>query len=326
MDTLSLDTSLFWPKDLDLAGITRSGSVLVVELTSCQRAPRCPECATVSRRVHSRHARQLRDLPCIGYALRLRLTVRRLRCEVADCPKRFFTERLEAFARPYARLTERLRERAVRLAHALGGRLGARLAQSLAMPLSGKTLIRHLLTNAKGPKAVAPPHVIGLDEWAWRRGHRYGTLIVDLERRRLCELLPDRNAASTATWLCAHPTIKIGARDRSGLYAEALANGAAPIRQVADRWHLVRNLRDCLEQVCEAQRPALHRELAAAEPITTPEPMTSLPDAAPPLGRCPSRPTASTRWIELAEAVVKRQMYGRAGFDLLRTRVMPLPS
>lgn len=314
MESVQLDASFFWPDDLDLVSITRKGSVLVVELTSRQRSPRCPSCGVISRRVHSRYTRQLRDLPCIGHALRLVLTVRRLRCEVAECPKRYFTERLADVARPYARMTERLRTLARQVAHALGGRPGAGLGRALKIPLSAKTLIRRLLEVPVAP--VTAPEVIGVDEWAYRRGHRYGTLIVDLERRQLCDLLPDRNAASTADWLRAYPTIKIGARDRSGLYAEALANGAAPIRQVADRWHLVRNLRDCLEQVCESQRPVLQRELSAAAPVIAEVPLPALPEAAPPLGRCPPRPTASKRWAELAEEAVRRHQAGE-GFKTI---------
>lgn len=314
MDTVRLDASLFWPEDLRLVGTALSGSVIIVELESRQRAPRCPSCGTLSRRVHSRYPRQLRDLPCIGHALRLVLTVRRLRCEVAECPKRYFSERLADVARPYARMTERLRAFAKRLAHALGGRPGARLGQHMSVPLSGRTLIRRLLEVSAQP--VIPPEVIGVDEWAYRRGHRYGTLIVDLEHRQLCDLLPDRNAASTAEWLRRHPTIKIGTRDRSGLYAEALTNGAAPIRQVADRWHLVRNLRDCLEQVCESQRPVLQRELNAAAPVIAEVSLPALPEAAPPLGRCPPRPTASRRWAELAEEAVRRHQAGE-GFKTI---------
>jgi transposase len=308
MDAMGLAASLFWPEDLGFMGATINGAVMVVELASRQRAPRCPGCGTVSRRVHSRYARQLRDLPCIGYALRLVVAVRRLRCATPSCPRRFFTERLERFARPYARMSERLRARVAQVAHALGGRAGARLGQYIGVPLSGRTLIRRLLEKAEPPPIS--PKVVGIDEWAYRRGHRYGTLIVDLERRQLCDLLPDRNAASTAEWLRAHPTIEIGARDRSGLYAEALASGAAPIRQVADRWHLVRNLRDCLEQICESQRQRLQVELSAAIPAVAPAPPPTLPDAPPPLGRCPPRPSASKRWAELAEEAVARHRAG----------------
>lgn len=180
----------------------------------------------------------------------------------------------------------------------------------MQVPLSGRTLIRCLLEKAEQPSTS--PAVIGIDGWAYRHGHRYGTLIVDLERRQLCDLLSDRNAASTAAWLRAYPTITIGARDRSGLYAEALANGAAPIRQVADRWHLVRNLRDCLEQICESQRQVLQRELNAAAPVIAEVSLPALSEAAPPLGRCPPRPTASSRWTELAEEVLTRHRAGES--------------
>lgn len=160
--------------------------------------------AARSRRVHSRYARQLRDLPCIiGHVLRLVLTVRRFRYEASGCPQRFFTERLEAFARPYARMTERLRGLVARVAHSLGSPPGARAWAHAGDPAEWNDADPRLLEKSAEP--VVSPRVIGLDEWAWRRGHCYGTAIFDLERQRLCGLLPDRTRPRRRSGCAASP-------------------------------------------------------------------------------------------------------------------------
>jgi transposase len=120
---------------------------------------------------------------------------------------------------------------------------------------------------------MAAPRVIGLDEWAWRRGRRFGTIACDLERHQVVDLLPERSAPSVAQWLQAHPTVEIVCRDRSGLYAEGIRQGAPQAIQVVDRFHLVRNLRDALERLFLRYRQALNTLGAslyrASEPTPT---------------------------------------------------------
>jgi len=152
-------------------------------------------------------------------------------------------------ALPRVRRTARLAEAQRRIAFSAGGEAGARLASRLAMPVSGDTLLRLILT---APLPAAPtPHVIGIDDWAWRRGQRYGTLIVDLGRNRPINVLPDREAQTVRAWLSDHPGIDIVARDRAGAYAEGVRSGVPDAVQVADRWHLLRNLGDTLTRVLD---------------------------------------------------------------------------
>jgi len=209
----------------------------------------CPLCRRPSRRVHSRYVRRLGDLPWQGRVGQLDLQVRRFRCPDPECPRRVFAERLPGVALPRVRRTARLAEAQCRIAFSAGGEAGARLASRLAMPVSGDTLLRLIRT---APLPAAPtPRVIGIDDWAWRRGQRYGTLIVDLERNRPIDVLPDREAQTVRAWLSDHPGIDVVARDRAGAYAEGVRSGAPKAVQVTDRWHLLRNLGDALARVLD---------------------------------------------------------------------------
>src|SRR5262249_17239679 len=130
---------------------------------------------------------------------------------------------------------------------AVGGEAGARLAAHLAMPTSPDTLLRRVKSAPDGTDP--PPRYVGVDDWAWKKGHRYGTILIDLERRCVIDILPGRDGSALATWLKEHPTVAIIARDRWSAYAQAATEGAPQARQVADRWHLLNNLRDAIERL-----------------------------------------------------------------------------
>ncbi|MHC2109127.1 ISL3 family transposase [Methylobacterium sp. CM6246] len=163
----------------------------------------------------------------------LRVQVRRFRC--GHCRGRIFAERVPGLGTRKARRSDRLAAAQTDIGMVLGGEAGARLSRRLAMPVSGDTVLR--LIRRRGTIPSPPPRVIGIDDWAWRRGRSYGTIVCDLERRRVIDLLPGRPSAPVRDWLTAHPSVTVVSRDRSGPYAEAARTGAPTATQVADRWH-----------------------------------------------------------------------------------------
>lgn len=194
----------------------------------------------------------------------MQLTVRRYRCRRQDCTQKIFTERLPDIVASKARRTIRLSDSQRAIGLVAGGEPGSRLAHRLAMPVSGDTLLR-MIRSAPVPDFIAPT-IVGIDDWAWRRGQRYGTIICDLERNRVLDLLPDRNADSVARWLKRWPGIKVIARDRAGLYADGARRGAPGAVQVADRWHLLNSLGEALRHAVGRHRSAIK---AAAQIMTS---------------------------------------------------------
>jgi transposase len=221
----------------------RSGRVMVLRRLS--RGVSVQRGREASRRIHSRYCRRLNDLPWEGISVRIELRVRRFFCETEGCGHHIFTERLPKTVQRYARRTCRLSEALERITLVLGGSAGSRLAEQLGILASGQTLLRQLRRKVIFSSAQAP-RVLGIDDWAWRKGRRYGTIFCDLERGKIVDLLPVRSAESTAQWLRAHPGTEIVSRDRASLHAEAATKAAPHAVQVADRWHLLHNMSEAL--------------------------------------------------------------------------------
>lgn len=203
--------------------------------------------------MHSRYKRTLADLPWEGLPVRMLLQARKFFCVNERCSQQIFTEQLPGTARRYARRSSRSSEALSWITLALGGRAGARLACKLGLLASRPTLLRGF-RNRLHRSACSTVRVLGIDEWAWKKGHRYGTMLCDLEQRRVVDLLPNRSTETVAAWLRQHPSVEIVSRDRAGAFADAIAKGAPGTVQVADRWHLLNNLIETLTRSLERHR------------------------------------------------------------------------
>src|ERR1051326_5729257 len=233
------------PSTLSIDLVESEGQMLLVHLHATTQSAPCPRCGVPGSRVHSRYTRTVADVSCAGQRLVLKLTVRKWVCSEASCAQRIFAERFPGFLQTYARVTDRLRAALQFVGTTTNAADGARLCSQLAMPTTGKTIIRHVLQLPL--PGDAPVRIAGVDEWAWKKGAQYGTILVDLEHHCVAALLPDRSVETTAAWFTAHPEVDAISRDRGKLFREAATRGAPQARQIADRFHLQQNFAEALE-------------------------------------------------------------------------------
>lgn len=255
------------PPGVVVNDVTLEADEVVIAAHVRGRGAKCPGCGHLSRQVHSRYERHLSDLPAHGRRVRVRLTVRRLRCSHGGCARKIFAERPEiGITRPYARRTTRLQERvALSRRRAWWPSSAGHGPAASCSRRAEDTLLRSVRAGVDGgesPKLPAP-RVIGIDEGAWKKGHRYGTIICDLERHRVIDILPDREGGTIEAWLAKRPSIKIVSRDRGGGYGSSVARALPTARQVADRWHLFEcdgdRGRRCGRASPEACQPSVRR-------------------------------------------------------------------
>ncbi|HEY6411593.1 MAG TPA: ISL3 family transposase [Ktedonobacteraceae bacterium] len=284
---------LVLPEQLEVQAVFPSPTYLMVRLACSAESACCPQCQVVSQRIHSKYGRTLADLPCGGRRVILKLSVRKFVCGTATCPYRIFTERLPKLTQPYARMTNRLRAALQALGCATSGEAGARVAEQLGMPVTAARLIRSLRQVVIPPPSAV--RIVGIDDWCWKRGQTYGTILVDLERRKPIEVLPDRQAETVEAWLRLHPEIEVVSRDRGGEYAAAARRGAPQAQQIADRFHLLLNLREKLKEFLARKQKLLPHSEANTSDAIPEKARGALSVLSPPLAPDPEADTKSFR-------------------------------
>src|SRR5499427_7004801 len=292
------------PLHIETMAMTERGMTLDVAVTTSQAL--CPTCTQPSTHIHSDYRRTLADLPWATTPVQLHLRVRRFWCATPSCGRQTFTERVPQVAVHYARATTRMTALQTSTGLALGGAAGARHLARQGVSGSRNTLLRRVRSL---PTPAAPrPCAVGIDDWAKRKGHTDGTSVVDLDRHCPVDLLEDRTAETVAAWLQAHLEVTVVARDRAEAYASGVTQGAPDAVQVADRWHLLKNLREAVEAELR-ERSTLPWCPSPAPAAVLPTGMPPDPSAAAPAPLYPDTPTG--RRAEAARQARRTQRLGQ---------------
>jgi transposase len=262
-DTDPYGSSFTIPNQLHVDALSFDGNLVTIHASMEGPTAECPLCQQPSRRVHGYCTRTLADLPWCGTPVRFRVRVRKFFCGEPACERRIFAERLDEVARVHARSTERQREALEWIAFALGGEAGARLARQLGLLVSPDTLLNRI--RGASHAEAEDVRVLGVDDFGFRKGNVPGTILVDLERRQIVDLFEGHSKESIAQWLRQHPGLEVVSRDRSPVCREGINDGAPQARHVTDRWHLLHNLTQLLEEFLLHKRPALRDAVSGPE-------------------------------------------------------------
>ena len=260
---MEVPVTLALPRELEITEIEMIDDIFTITAHSTRICPCCPLCNTPAQRFHSQYIRQIMDLPSGGNRICLQVLVRKCFCDVSMCARKIFAERLAPFVEPLARVTTRLFQVVQAIGLATGGMMGARLADRLGIRTSWMTVLRRIMALSTEP--VEKLSEIGVDDFAFRRGHKYGTILVDMISHKVIDVLPDRKSETVAAWMSEHPEITLVSRDRGGDYATAARLGAPQAIQVADRFHLAKNLSEIVEVVLARIRPEIRQTIQSEE-------------------------------------------------------------
>lgn len=305
---------LIFPAEMPLRieQITRTGKQIDIYAHLQNRQESCPNCQTISTNVHGRYWRHPQDLPWLGLTVRLHLEVQRFACGNKGCDRKTFAAGMTELLPARARRTARLKEQHLATAYLLGGEAGRRLSQVLGMPISGDTLIRDIRQSGDAPSAKV--RVVGIDDWAFKKGQRYGSILVDLERQQPIDILGTRETEAVTAWFQAHPEIEIVSRDRGKEYIKAATDGAPQAEQVADRWHLLHNLREAVVSFLQQQPACL--QAAAQQPVIN---QNKEPAVLPPSAESnPARAEAAPEAVPSAQTGLASSAQRQERFDQVR--------
>ncbi len=259
MDAPTLCNNLLKTDRFLIVGIHIEEGQIQIKLESLSNQANCPICKMESERIHSAYTRHPSDLAWAEYPVRLEIITKRYFCQNTDCPKRTFAERFPDYLAWYARQTDRVIQKQQRIGINVCAKIAEKLLRMEQIRISD-TSINRLIRNLPDPEAH-PIRVLGVDDWAKRKRLRYGTILVDLERGQVVDLLHERTAEPLVKWLENHSGIEIITRDRSQTYAGAISRGAPNACQVADRWHLIKNASDALVKILQQEHSLVKKQL-----------------------------------------------------------------
>ena len=235
--------------DFEVLNTEKANNTVVINVASTQSGSECPNCKVLSKSVHSYYFRSLMDLPMLDNETWIRLKARKFYCGNGQCQIKVFTERFTSLFGSGKRITERVKERVLKVAMLMGGNGGEKLCRLMKMPVCSSTLIRAI--HHQPVKQNETPKILGIDDWAFKKRLNYGTVMVDMERRKIIDLLPDRETDSVRRWLEAHPGVQVVSRDRYSNFANGVKQASEDIVQVADRWHLLKNMGDAIQKTID---------------------------------------------------------------------------
>ncbi len=268
---MEVKPALALPEGLEVTAIEMMNDAITITAVSTQAHPACPLCSTKAMRIHSCYIRQVADLPCSGQHIRLLVRVHKCFCDTLDCARKIFVERLTPFVAPRARVTQRLYQIVQVIGLATGGRLGVRVTDRLGIETTRHTILRRIMALPTEP--VGEVTQIGIDDFSFRRGRKFGTIVVDMQTHHVLDVLADRTAETSAAWMAAHPELELVSRDRGGEYAAAARKSAPQAIQCADRFHIMKNLTEaaelalarCRTEIRKNAEAAAHREVSEVE-------------------------------------------------------------
>ncbi|WP_345244896.1 ISL3 family transposase [Nibrella saemangeumensis] len=246
-----MDLSLLLPDHFQFTDQHIGESTIQIGLIATQNVGCCPACQTPANQVHSFYQRTLTDLPICGKAVSLRVHLRKFFCRNSNCTRKIFAQTAPAYFCPYDRRLNRAEQPLQAIALQTGARPAARLCALTSQPVNYSTLLR--ISHKTVVQTQHMPKRVGVDTFAFRKGRRYGAILIDLDRHQPIDVLPNREGKTLEDWLGLHPGIELITRDRSSVYANAITTACPQAVQVADRWHLLANLSEVMERFLDTQ-------------------------------------------------------------------------
>ena len=264
MGQSEIDLSKYFPASLLLTGVTDKKNELDIFIKSQTHIQTCPSCGKECNEYHSTYRRKLQDLPIFNKAVIIHLTAYRYYCRNTECKQKVFCESIDGFFEYYKRMTGRLEDFLITLALHTSCEGASRICQHMGITISGDTIIQKLIRKAN---EVEPgkTDMIGVDDWAYKKGSTYGTIIVDGRTHKAIDLLEGRDGKSLKEWLTENRQVKIVTRDRASAYAAAISEVLPAAMQVADRFHLHQNLLDAIKDVTVQEIPTKVKIVQAIE-------------------------------------------------------------